>query len=1077
MLPCSMTWVQQLRDVVVGGVGVDWGVEGPFSYINSFACGQKTFVSSPLSHKLISLLYLYLWNFLPILLIFHFIHDCVKVSRRTIMGKTGVTIAALATTIFNIVLCQSSTSSEADATTSYRSVYTLPASVDTSAPLIPNIDDPQAINPQDVCPGYSASDVKRTSYGLTASLSLAGDACNVYGTDIDFLNLTVEYQSKDRLHVEIVPTYVGPSNSSWFILPESLIEKPVIDADSNSTVDSDLNFTWNNDPTFSFSISRQSTGDVLFSTDGTKLIYENQFIEFGSSLPDNYNLYGLGEVIHGFRLGNNFTRTFWAADVGDNIDANIYGSHGIYLDTRYYEIDEVNGNMSYVSNATNATSDYLSYTHGVYLRNAHGQEVLMKSSNITWRILGGSIDLYFYAGPTQEKVTKSYQTSAVGLPAMQQYFTFGYHQCRWGYANWTEVNDVVNNFAKFGLPLETIWLDIDYMNQYRDFEVDEVMFGYSQGAEVISKLHENAQHIVPIVDSAIYIPNPDNATDAYPPFNRGNETDSFLLNPDHSLYIGSVWPGYTVFPDWIGSILNGTGAYQWWSDELTAWHQNFSFDGIWIDMSEVSSFCVGSCGSNNLTLNPVHPPFLLPGEPGNVDYRYPEGFNLTNATEATSASAASASQSSDYATSTASSSSTSYIRTKPTPGVRNIIYPPYTINNFQGALDVHAVSPNATHHGGTQEYDYHNLFGTQILNATYHALLNIFPSKRPFIIGRSTFAGSGKWAGHWGGDNYSLWAYMYFSIPQALSFSLFGIPMFGTDTCGFAGNSDEELCNRWMQLSAFFPFYRNHNVLAADPQEPYVWASVTEATKVATTIRYSILPYIYTTFYLAHSTGSTVMRALAWEFPNDPTLASADRQFLLGPNILVTPVLEQGASTVNGVFPGSGKGELWYDWYNQSAITSSPGENITIDAPLGHIPIYIRGGAVLPIQEPALTTQECRNNPWGLVVTYSLEGTASGELYLDDGESVNPNSTLRVNFSMAQNALHASGRGSYIDNNPLANITIMGVEATVNNVTLNGACLTSGWTYNSTNQVLNIKGLSNFTSGGAWSSNWVLKWT
>ena len=142
----------------------------------------------------------------------------------------------------------------------------------------------------------------------------------------------------------------------------------------------------------------------------------------------------------------------------------------------------------------------------------------------------------------------------------------------------------------------------------------------------------------------------------------------------------------------------------------------------------------------------------------------------------------------------------SYLRTTPTPGVRDLNHPPYVINNVQGDLAVHAVSPNATHADGTVEYDVHNLFGHQILNATYQALLNIFPTKRPFIIGRSTFAGSGKYAGHWGGDNTSLWAYMFFSIPQALSFSIFGIPMFGVDTCGFAGNTDEELCNRWMQL-------------------------------------------------------------------------------------------------------------------------------------------------------------------------------------------------------------------------------------------------------------------------------------
>ena len=106
----------------------------------------------------------------------------------------------------------------------------------------------------------------------------------------------------------------------------------------------------------------------------------------------------------------------------------------------------------------------------------------------------------------------------------------------------------------------------------------------------------------------------------------------------------------------------------------------------------------------------------------------------------------------------------------------------------------------------------------------------------------------------------------------------------------FNGNSDEELCNRWMQLSAFFPFYRNHNVLSANSQEAYVWASVAEATKIAMAIRYSLLPYMDTLFYQAHTTGSTVMRALSWEFTTDPTLAAVDNQFLLGPSIMVSHV-------------------------------------------------------------------------------------------------------------------------------------------------------------------------------------------
>lgn len=348
-------------------------------------------------------------------------------------------------------------SSVPDATTSYRAIFTVPAAADNSAPLLPNIKDPLAVNAQDVCPGYTASNVVQTPYGLTADLSLAGTACDVYGTDVEALSLTVEYQSSDRLHVGITPTYVDSSNSSWHVLPEVLVEKPSIDADANSTtLESDLNFVWSNDPTFSFGVIRQSTGDVLFSTNGTQLVFENQFIEFGSSLPENYNLYGLGEVIHGLRMGNNFTRTLYAADVGDPIDGNIYGDHPFYLDTRYYEVDETTGNLTYTANAADASAKYISYSHGVYLRNAHGQEIVMQPANITWRMLGGDIDLYFYAGPTQDKVSKAYQTSTIGLPAMQQYFTFGFHQCRWGYANWSELQDVVDSFAKFGIPLENI---------------------------------------------------------------------------------------------------------------------------------------------------------------------------------------------------------------------------------------------------------------------------------------------------------------------------------------------------------------------------------------------------------------------------------------------------------------------------------------------------------------------------------------------------------------------------------------------------------------------------------------------
>ncbi|KAH6853911.1 glycoside hydrolase family 31 protein [Chaetomium sp. MPI-CAGE-AT-0009] len=953
-------------------------------------------------------------------------------------------------------------------------VFTIPAWADVGKDVLPNIRDPKATDAQTVCPGYKASNVQDTESGFTADLDLAGSACNVYGNDVEHLALSVEFQGDDRVHVEIRPRYISAENETWFLLPEELVPRPSA-GNRDSQHSNGLAVSWSNDPTFSFAVKRVETGDVLFSTEGKVLVYEDQFIEFVSSLPENYNLYGLGEVLHGFRLGNNFTRTLFAADVGDVIDANLYGSHPIYLDTRYFTVDD-SGKLTYAPDATDKTEKYLSYTHGVFLRNAHTQEVLLQPSGITWRALGGSIDLYFYSGPGAAEVMSSYQQSTTGLPAMQQYWTLGFHQCRWGYDSWAAMQEVVDNFAKFEIPLETIWSDIDYMRQYRDFENDPVRFSYDEGAEFLAKLHANDQHYIPIVDSAIYAPNPENPSDAYPPYDRGIEAKAFVMNPDGSIYYGAVWPGYTVFPDWVGAVLNGSGAIDWWIDELSRWSEKIAFDGLWIDMSEVASFCVGSCGSGNLTLNPAHPPFDLPGEPGNLILQYPEGFERTNSSEAIPAASALRAQ---EAASPTTASPTSYYRTRPTPGARNVNWPPYVVNNFHGDLAVHAISPNATHHGGYVQYDFHNLFGHQILNATYQALLKISKDKRPFIIGRSTFAGSGKWAGHWGGDNEALWAHMYFSIPQALSFSLFGVPMFGVDTCGFGGNSARELCARWMQLSAFFPFYRNHNTLGAIPQEPYLWADVAAASRAAMRVRYALLPYLYTLLARASQRGDAVLRALAWEFPREPWLAAADRQFLLGPALLVSPCLEQGATTVGAVFPGvRDGGTLWYDWYTATPVTGvAPGQNVTLDAPLGHIPVHLRGGSVVPVQEPGLTTAESRRNPWGLVVALDRDGLAEGELYLDDGESLEPEAVTWVRFAATNTSVSADPQGDYVDTNALANATVMGLAKGPVRVWVNSRVLDfENWDYDQERAALSLHGLNHLFPHGAWAERWEINW-
>ena len=174
---------------------------------------------------------------------------------------------------------------------------------------------------QTVCPGYIASDVKLNDLGFTATLTLAGKPCNVYGNDIKVLNLTVEYQSADRLAVRIIPAVIGASIQSFYILPDEILHQPTADEDAKGTSAAGaLSLTWTDEPNFQVTVWRRETGDAIFDTRGSNLVFEDQFVEFVSVLPENYNLYGLGESMHGLRLGNNFTKTMWAADVADPVD-------------------------------------------------------------------------------------------------------------------------------------------------------------------------------------------------------------------------------------------------------------------------------------------------------------------------------------------------------------------------------------------------------------------------------------------------------------------------------------------------------------------------------------------------------------------------------------------------------------------------------------------------------------------------------------------------------------------------------------------------------------------------------------
>ncbi|KAF9235080.1 glycoside hydrolase family 31 protein [Melanogaster broomeanus] len=902
------------------------------------------------------------------------------------------------------------------------------------------------------CPGYTLGSLTESVYGLTAQLLLAGTACNAFGTDVQNLTIEATYQSQTTLHVKIYDTA-----NEQFTIPDSVIERPAA-PNTSFTRSSDLVFNYDAKP-FAFWITRRSdphsmpifdtrisslpsapippfnASDPRTAFDAFPLVFEDQYLQIASALPHGTNIYGLGEVIasSGFRRdigtdgGIGTIQTHWNRDVADPIDQNMYGSHPIYLEHRFNETTK-KASSSGVLLLSSAGSD-------IFLQTPASSEV----SLIEYRMIGGILDFYFFSGPTDAEVIAQYGAT-IGYPTWQPAWGFGFHLCRWGYANISEDMANVAAMRAANIPLEVQWNDIDLYHAYRDFTTDPVTFPGNELGQFIQNLTANHQHYIPIVDAGIAVTV--NSTDVYYPFSDGFEQDTFITNPDGSLYIGQVWPGYTAYPDWFGEKTQA-----WWTDALRNWSEmGVDFSGIWLDMNEASSFCSHSCGTG-ANLSALAPLSVV----GTVVSGYPECYNDTlwgpsgnmtiNGTSTNSCAAG-----------TTTTKSRRGVGAAGQPNI-NINTPPYAIHNGAGALTINTLATNATHYGGYAELDVHNMFGMMEEKATHLALQSISPGQRPFLISRSTFPSAGKWTGHWLGDNFSKWQYLYLNIQGVLQFQIYQIPMVGADTlwlqahctCFVDGNTDEELCNRWMQLSAFVPFYRNHNTYA-------------NASRTAIAARYSLLPYWYTLFANASTYGLPPVRALFYEFPDEPELFAVDKQWLVGRDILVTPVLTPGATKVNGIFPGRGS-VIWRDWWTHAVVNATPSANTTLNAPLSHINVHVRDSSILLLhQNPAYTIYETREGPYKLLVSLDKAGAASGNAYVDDGISYPPGPSRILTFQAGNSTLKIESNGKYSIPQMLETITVLGVKKPTN-VNLQGKAL-GNWSYTPSTEELFVYNLS-----------------
>ena len=333
----------------------------------------------------------------------------------------------------------------------------------------------------------------------------------------------------------------------------------------------------------------------------------------------------------------------------------------------------------------------------------------------------------------------------------------------------------------------------------------------------------------------------------------------------------------------------------------------------------------------------------------------------------------------------------------------------------------------------------HNMYGFLMTQATYEGMLASRPGMRPFILSRAFFAGSQRHVAVWTGDSTASWDHLKLVTPMLLSLSLSGISFVGSDIGGFFENPEPELLIRWYETAIYTPFCRAHAHSDTARREPWVLEPAgMQLIRAAIKRRYVLLPYLYTLFAEAHRTASPVMRPLWYEFPEDSAAYTEQEGFMLGKALLVWPVTTPGATAVAVRLPAG----LWFDvselfWALPGNPLQSDGvASFEVPAPLGHSPLMLRAGVVVPLRErPRRATRAMVGDPVSLLIGVgnASKWGGSGELYSDDGESFRHRDNvefLRTRYQLHHSPGGKAGPAAWTLSASTTSIAMMGGRAT-----------------------------------------------
>ena len=405
---------------------------------------------------------------------------------------------------------------------------------------------------------YEVISYEESNYSATALLAYTGSSDYYVKTTspwIKLLNFTCVYEGETEFQITITD-----ANTNRFRLPyrAPFPYTKKLDPIVNRHYKIEVNFR-----PFSFRVIRNCTQETIFDTSNFDFVYSDLAIQVGTDLPTRY-LYGLGERRAEFLLKPGtysiYTRDHYNSTIDDGKPGKqIYGAHPVYL-------------MREKSN----------HWHTVLFRNLNAMDFVFTShQQLIFKTTGSIIEFKFFLGNKYpESAIKQYHRYANGV-ALTPFWSHGWHQSRWGIKDFDMFKTVIDNYTKYSLPLDTIWSDIDYLDDFKDFTINDKF-----QPEKMKQLLESKPglHWVPILDPGIAIG--DN-----PAYIEGMKRDIFIKSPTTGRpVVGRLWPGDIHFPDFTNPK-----TIEYWADFCGYLHDQVPFSGIWTDENEFASFCDGEC--------------------------------------------------------------------------------------------------------------------------------------------------------------------------------------------------------------------------------------------------------------------------------------------------------------------------------------------------------------------------------------------------------------------------------------------------------------------------------------------------